>query len=167
MGDVEKYSRGAPPAFYSSPKWSPDGKNILYSDNRLNVSYIDLAKKTPVRIDVDTYHDPIGSVDPCWSPDSLWIAFTKVLKNHLHAVFLYSVDSNKSNQISDGMSDVRYPAFDKNGEYLYFTASTNMGLGHRSVCKWATAQAADGLASAENGRALANFRPARNHTANR
>ena len=129
MGNVEKYSLGDPPAFYSSPKWSPDGKKILYSDNRLNVNYIDLAKKTPVRIDADTYHDPTGSLDPCWSPDSLWIAYTKVLKNHLRAVFLYSVESNKSNQISDGMSDVRYPAFDKNGKYLYFTASTNTGLG--------------------------------------
>jgi tricorn protease len=129
MGDVEKYSLGDPPAFYTSPKWSPDGKKILYSDNRLNVSYIDLAKKTPVRIDADTYHDPTGSLDPCWSPDGKWIAYTKVLKNHLRAVFLYSVDTSKSNQVSDGMSDVRYPAFDKNGKYLYFTASTNTGLG--------------------------------------
>jgi hypothetical protein len=30
-------------------------------------------------------------------------------------------------QVSDGMSDAQYAAFDKNGKYLYFTASTNLG----------------------------------------
>jgi tricorn protease len=33
----------------------------------------------------------------------------------------------KSTQITDGLSDARYPNFDKNGKYLYFTASTNAG----------------------------------------
>ena len=30
-------------------------------------------------------------------------------------------------QITDGMSDARHPAFDRDGQYLYFTASTNYG----------------------------------------
>src|SRR5262249_9691325 len=34
----------------------------------------------------------------------------------------------KSYQLTDGMSDVLYPAFDKGGKYLYFTASTNTAL---------------------------------------
>src|SRR5262249_51812785 len=29
---------------------------------------------------------------------------------------------------TDGMSDARYPIFDSNGKYLYFTASTDIGL---------------------------------------
>jgi len=29
--------------------------------------------------------------------------------------------------VTDGMSDARYASFDKNGEYLYFTASTDVG----------------------------------------
>src|SRR5205085_4577527 len=33
----------------------------------------------------------------------------------------------KSVQITDGMSDARYPAFDRDGQYLYFMASTNAG----------------------------------------
>ena len=47
--------------------------------------------------------------------------------NHLHAVFVYSVDQ-KRRQVTDGMSDALYPLFDRNGKYLYFTASTDVGL---------------------------------------
>ncbi len=30
-------------------------------------------------------------------------------------------------QLTDGLSDARYPAFDQKGQYLYFTASTDVG----------------------------------------
>src|SRR5205085_1507002 len=40
---------------------------------------------------------------------------------------IYSLDSGKSSQITDGLSDARYPVFDRSGKYLYFTASTNLG----------------------------------------
>jgi tricorn protease len=128
MGAVEKFRLGTEPGFYWTPKWSPDSKNIVYTDHRLSVNYIDLEKKTPVRVDADTYHTPVGGMTPVWSPDSKWIAYTKILKNHLRAVFLYSIETGKAHQVSDGMSDTQFPAFDKNGKYLYFTASTNTGL---------------------------------------
>ena len=35
------------------------------------------------------------------------------------------MESGKSVQITDGMSDARRPVFDRDGQYLYFTASTN------------------------------------------
>ena len=127
-GDVVKFSLGSQPGFYYSPKWSPDSKKIAYTDQRLAVNYIDLEKKTPVRIDADTYHTPSPGLNPSWSPDSKWIAYTKILRNHMRAAFLYSIETGKSSQVSDGMSDAQYAAFDKNGKYLYFTASTNTGL---------------------------------------
>jgi tricorn protease len=43
-------------------------------------------------------------------------------------VFVYSLEQGKAFQITDGMSDALYPVWDKNGKYLYFTASTNLGL---------------------------------------
>src|SRR5579863_6459515 len=45
----------------------------------------------------------------------------------LRAVFVYSLATGKSTQITDGMSDARSAVWDKNGKYLYFTASTNSG----------------------------------------
>src|SRR5262249_19776132 len=39
-----------------------------------------------------------------------------------------SLEQKKAFQVTDGMSDSRYPTFDRNGKYVYFTASTDMGL---------------------------------------
>jgi tricorn protease len=66
-------------------------------------------------------------MDPSWSPDSRWITYTKQLDNRLGAVFIYSLETAKTNQITDGMSDARFANFDRNGKHLYFTASTNAG----------------------------------------
>jgi tricorn protease len=88
---------------------------------------MDLEKKTPVKVDTDTYSKPERTLDPSWSPDSRWIAYTRQLRNHFRAVFIYSLEENKSRQVTDGMSDARYAAFDPNGELLYFTASTDTG----------------------------------------
>ncbi len=127
MGEPEKISLGSPPSHFYNPVWSPDSKKIACHDKRLNVWYVDLEKKTPVRVDTDTYESPFRLLDPTWSPDSKWIAYTKQLKSHLRAVFLYSLETGKTHQITDGMSDARYAAFDKNGKHLYFTASTDVG----------------------------------------
>jgi tricorn protease len=128
MGDIQKIGLGAQPAFYYDPIWSPDSKKIAYADSQRQLWYIDLETKQPVRIDRDTYFTPARGLNPDWSPDSKWIAYTRILKNHLRAVFLYSLDDGQAHQVSDGMSDAEFAKFDKNGKYLYFTASTNVGL---------------------------------------
>ena len=49
------------------------------------------------------------------------------MENHLHAIFLYSLDSGQSTQVTSEMGDSREPAFDRDGKYLYFITSTNAG----------------------------------------
>lgn len=127
MGDVKKVSLGEPPSFFYNPAWSPDSKKITYTDKRLSVWYVDLDQGTPVKIDSDVFETPEMTLDPSWSPDSEWIAYTKLMANHVHAVFVYSLATGKSTQITDGLSDARYATWDKNGKWLYFTASTNSG----------------------------------------
>ena len=56
-----------------------------------------------------------------------WITYTRDLENNLKAVFLYSLETKKSTQITDGMSDAASAVFDANGKYLYFLASTDDG----------------------------------------
>ncbi|MGH9616407.1 MAG: S41 family peptidase, partial [Acidobacteriaceae bacterium] len=130
LGPVKKISLGDPPSFFYSPTWSPDSKKIAYADKRLNYWYVSLDHPTPVKMDTDTCADGLdgSSLNIRWSPDSQWIAYTKQLPNHLSAVFVYSLATHKATQVTDGMSDALYPAFDKSGKYLYFTASTNVGL---------------------------------------
>jgi len=127
MGTVKKINLGNPPSYFYDPKWSPDSKKIAYTDKRLSVWYVDLDKGTPVKIDSDVFETPERTLEPSWSPDSEWIAYTKLMQNHMRAVFVYSLATGKSTQITDGMSDARSAVWDKNGEYLYFTASTNSG----------------------------------------
>ncbi|MBO0860409.1 MAG: PD40 domain-containing protein [Chloracidobacterium sp.] len=126
-GEVKKIA--LPPTFYNSPMWSPDSKKIAFRDKKLQLWYLEIEKGAPVKVD----DNPIGLGDsvmtPAWSPDSRWIAYAKQLPNLLRAIFIYSLETGKTHQITDGMSDARYPAFDKSGKYLYFTASTDIGPG--------------------------------------
>jgi tricorn protease len=128
MGEVKKINLGNPPSFFYNPTWSPDSKKIAFTDKRLNLWYVDIDKGAPVKVVTDIY-DAWGVLfTPTWSPDSKWITFSKFLPNHQRAVFVYSLESSKSTQLTDGLSDARYPVFDKGGKYLFFAASTDVGL---------------------------------------
>jgi len=129
LGTVRHMNLGNPPSFFYRPIWSPDSKKIAYTDKRLQLWYIDLDKPAPKLVDT-TYFDDFSPTlfSQTWSPDSKWISYTKQLPNRLHAIYLYSLDQEKWFQVTDGMSDALNPVWDRNGKYLYFTASTNTGL---------------------------------------
>ncbi len=128
LGEVKKISLGNPPSFFYGPTWSPDSKKIAFSDKRLNLWYVDIEKGAPVKVVTDLYDAWGVAFTPTWSPDSKWITFSKFLPNHQRAVFVYSLESSKGTQITDGLSDARYPVFDKGGKYLFFAASTDVAL---------------------------------------
>src|SRR5262249_45466783 len=127
LGEVKKINLGNPPSYFYSPQWSPDSKKVAYTDKRLNLWYVDIEKGAPVKGDTNPSDNPRRVMDQNWSPDGKWITYTKQLKNRMCAVFVHSLESGKSSQVADGLSDARFPNFDKNGKYLYFTASTNAG----------------------------------------
>ena len=125
MGDVKKFNLGQP-SFYYSPTWSPDSKKIAYMDKRLNLWYLNIDDGKPVKVDTNPY-DGGPQFSPVWSPDSRWIAYTRQLDSSLHAIFIYGLEDKTAHQVTDGLSDAASPAFDKNGKYLYFFASTDVG----------------------------------------
>jgi tricorn protease len=81
-----------------------------------------------VKIDTTYYYNPAFAFDAGWSPDSRWLVYTKQLKSHLNAEFVHDLETGKTGQVTDGMSDARFPVFDKSGKYLFFAASTDVGL---------------------------------------
>jgi tricorn protease len=120
---------GNAPSFYYDPNWSPDSRKIAYSDKREGLWFLDVATGKSKRID-ENYFSGFGNPQftPSWSPDSQWIAYSRSLRSGQHAVFVYSLAQGKTFQVTDGMSDALFPVFDRNGKYLYFTASTDVAL---------------------------------------
>lgn len=124
---------GSEPSFFYSPTWSPDSKHIAYTDKHLRLWVIDVPSGHPVLIDRDPYFSFFYQPGVAWSPDSKWIAYSRSLDNQLRALFLHSIETHKSTQITDGMSDAWSPAFDQKGKYLYFLASTDDGPSHAGI----------------------------------
>ena len=123
LGEVRKINLGNPPSFFYSPTWSPDSKKIAFTDKRLNFWYVDIAQGAPVKVDSSTR----GTSGMSWSPDSRWLTYTKPLESWYSVVYVYSLEDTRSTQITDGLSDAEHAVFDKNGKYLYFSASTDIG----------------------------------------
>ena len=127
IGDVTKIPMPEP-GFYRSPGWSPDSKKIAFVDSHMRIWYVDVEQRKPVQVDKERYWNNFGDDwVPVWSPDSKWLAYSTRLSNYLGAIQVYSLASGKATQITDGMSDAKNPVFDRDGKYLYFTASTDSG----------------------------------------
>lgn len=114
--------------FQFTPSWSPDSKKLLYTDTGLKLWVVDVATGKAIHADTDNYMVPDRSMNPVWSPDSRWIAYTKRLNSQFHAIFVYDVTAARATQMTDGLADATWPAWDGSGKYLYFLASTNFGL---------------------------------------
>jgi len=118
--------------FYFQPVWSPDSKKLFFNDAHLNLYYVDIDSKQITKIADDYLGSHTGRsynpFQPSWSFDSKLIAYSKVLNNGVNAIFIYNLDSKQSQQITDGMSAVSQPTFTRDGKYLVFNASTNIGL---------------------------------------
>lgn len=112
------------PTFFYSLVWSPDSKNLAFNDVKQNLYFLNIKSGKIVKVDTDPLflHYPF----PQWSPDSKWLTYSRSVDNEMSAVFLYSLKDGNTFQVTDGMSHVTEPVFDKNGKYLYFKASTDM-----------------------------------------
>lgn len=113
--------------FYYNPTWSPDSQKIVYTDNKHNLWILDLKSGKSTLVTTNPYENPLYVLSAVWSPDSKWLAYYRDLDSHISAVFLYNLETGKSTQLTDGLSDAKFPVFDNSGKYLYFTASTNSG----------------------------------------
>ncbi len=116
------------PSFYFRPDWSPDGKYIAYTDTDYNLWYVNVNSGEAKKVDTERYAHPNRSLNPVWSPDSKWIAYARLLENQFKVIKAHQVETGKTIQLTDGMSDAISPVWDATGKYLYFLASTNYGL---------------------------------------
>ncbi len=125
---VRKFRLSEPATYYYGPTWSPDSKKIAFTTKKLELAFLDLDSSKVTKVDTDRYDGPRRIRQIAWSPDGKWLVYTKQLRNTLRAAFVYSLESGKAHQITDGMSDVTSPVFDAEGKYIYLLASTDVGL---------------------------------------
>ena len=71
---------------------------------------------------------PQRTLNPTWSPDSKWVAYSSRLRSLYHAIFVSNVETGETKQITDGLADAVWPTWDASGKYLWFLASTDFGL---------------------------------------
>ncbi|MEG8947307.1 S41 family peptidase [Rosettibacter firmus] len=98
-------------------KWSPDSKKILWNDRLQRLFYVDIETKKVTLVDKS---DAWEITSFAWSPDSRWIAYAKPEDRSFTKIYIYSLDENKSYEITDSWYDSYGPEFSDDGKYLYF-----------------------------------------------
>jgi len=104
------------------PYWSPDSRKILWADKKLRLQYVDVESRSVTPVAQATAWE---FTDYCWSPDSKWIAYAKPEEKKLATVQLYSVESRRTIEITDGWYASYGPAFSSDGKYLFFVSDRN------------------------------------------
>jgi tricorn protease len=106
--------------FRMSTSWSWDGKYITFCDKTGAFYLVTVATGETKLIDQDPWtQSPTSS----WSHNSEWIAYTRSGDNTQTAIWLYHVPTGAKHQVTSGMFNDSWPAFDQKGKYLFFASN--------------------------------------------
>lgn len=112
------------------PSWSPDSRKIAWYDKMNRLMMIDVASRKVTEI----ARSEAGEIsDFTWSPDSRWIAYSDAKMSEFSQIYIYNIDNQKTEAVTDNWFNSSNPAFDKNGKYLYFTSERDFNPTYSSV----------------------------------
>ncbi len=103
--------------FRFPPQWSPDSKKLAFSDKTRTLWICDVATGKLTKVDKNDYAE---ITQFAWSGDSHWLAWSATGANNFNRIQLASTATGKTVELSDGMTDDVWPAFDPAGRWLYF-----------------------------------------------
>lgn len=112
---------------YRDLKWSPDEKHVSFLDNAYALFILDLDSGRTQKVADNPYFGHSPFISHNWSPDSQWLAYTQNANGLVQTVHVYSMGQRKSFRLTDGLTEVSEPVFDRNGKYLYVLASDQAG----------------------------------------
>ncbi len=104
-------------AWKFQPVWSPDSSMLAFTGRNLKLQVIDIKTKAVKTVDSARR---VELTDFSWSPDSKWLAYPKDGDNAQPAIWVYSVEKEKTQRITDEMFNNFGPVFSKCGNYLFF-----------------------------------------------
>ncbi len=116
MGKPEQLTTGGKAMRYQ-PEWAPDGKRIAFSDKDGKVYILTLADRKLVEI-ADSTRGQIR--DYTWSPRGNYLAFSMGEANGNSSVYIWSARDNQLRRVTDEMFNEFNPAWDPQGNYLYY-----------------------------------------------
>ena len=100
------------------PEWSADGKRIAFGDKDGKIWVVTLADRKMIEI-VDASRGQIR--DYTWSPSGNYLAFSMATNgNGFSQIFVWSAADGKNHRVTDDMFNAANPAWDPQGNYLYF-----------------------------------------------
>ena len=108
--------------------WSPNASRIAFVDDRSRLRVLELKTGRLTTADIDGSFGSAEVFRPAWSPDSRWLAYAKFFPNQYRRIMVWSVADGRSHALTDALADARSPVWDRGGRYLYFLASTDLGL---------------------------------------
>ena len=100
------------PTHYYTSSWSPDSKKIVFSDTNLHVWVVDVATGKAKIVGNDPWMVPQRTLNPVWSPDSKWVAYSSRLRSMYHAIFVSNAETGEARQVTDGLADAVWPVWD-------------------------------------------------------
>ena len=103
------------PTHYYTQSWSPDSKKIVYTDTSLHIWVLDVASGQTKIVGNDPWMVPQRTINPTWSPDSKWVAYSSHLNSLYHAILVSNVETGETKQVTDGLADAVWPAWDASG----------------------------------------------------
>ncbi|MCA8962738.1 MAG: PDZ domain-containing protein, partial [Planctomycetes bacterium] len=114
--------------FYYDPRWSPDGKHVLFHDKQNRLAFVTLSSGKVTS--VSRAQGSLGVVWTAadWSPDSEWIAFEQRNARTLYdRIALYRLSDGRTTVLTDGFGEASEPSFSRDGKLLFFTGSVDSG----------------------------------------
>ena len=89
---------------------------------------LDVASGKAKVVGSDPWMVPRRTMNPAWSPDSKWVAYAATSTRSIARSSCSNVETGETKQVTDGLADAMWPAWDASGKYLWFLASTDYGL---------------------------------------
>jgi tricorn protease len=117
-GDPVRLTQGAD-TYYYDPKWSPDSKKLLWADRMQRLRIVAVDTKAVTVVDTATAFE-IREYN--WSPDSKWVAWTRLEDDSLSKVWLYTLDGARKLEATDGWYASDAAAFSDDGKFLLLSS---------------------------------------------